>query len=756
MSPSASGIDRTRAARRVAPRVPALAWVFVAAAECARAQQPQAPPPDPQAFAAAVEVIGVTPIHGVGLPASMVPANVQVLAGEPFETGSRELPLLLAERAASVHLNEVQAGTFQPDLQFRGFSASPLLGASEGLAIYQDGVRLNEPFGDTVQWDAIPASAIASINVIPGSNPLFGLNALGGALSIRTKDGFVAPGTRASVRTGSYGRHQAEVETGGQSGSFAYFVAGSLTGEAGWRDESPSTIRRLFADAAWRGATTHLDVSVTAASNDLSGNGPAPERLLREDGAAVFTHPDRTDNDLALVTMRGSREVSGGLALHGVAYYRRNRIGTFNGDAAEDDDDRETDEGPPFTAVNNISRTRGHAAGLAAQVTRTRPIWNRRNHLVAGAGVDAASTRFDFATEWAFLTPDRGTLGRGTFDDEARVELRSRVLTTGVFLTNTWSATERLAVTASARMNWTAVDLFDQLGTALDGRHRFQRVNPAAGVTYDLSAGVNLFGGYAQSSRVPTPVELTCADPDAPCRLPNAFVSDPPLSQVTARTWEAGARRTAGRTTWSVAAFTTAADDDIVFVSSGTRRGEGHFENVERTRRRGMEAAIGYDVPGRFAAFVTYTRQRATFDDDLVLASLFHPHAVDGEIRVPAGSRIPGVPAHSGKLGIAGTFAARLTMSLVVHAQSGQHLRGDEANLLAQVPGFIIAHVRGRLPLTGRLAITGHIQNLFGADRHTFGVLGEADLLGEAFEGESRFLSPGAPRGGWLGIEVRF
>ena len=83
----------------------------------------------------------------------------------------------------------MQSNPFQADINYRGYTASPLLGTPQGLSVYMDGVRLNQPFGDVVSWDLIPRLAIASTTLMPGSNPLFGLNTLGGALAIQTKDG---------------------------------------------------------------------------------------------------------------------------------------------------------------------------------------------------------------------------------------------------------------------------------------------------------------------------------------------------------------------------------------------------------------------------------------------------------------------------------------------------------------------------------------------------------------------------------------
>ena len=783
---------------RISVRVSVLA-IGCVLPSAAAAQDP-APPAssDPPGYEEQVEVVGVTPIHGLGLPVVKVPANVQVFtASRLTRPAPVDVPSLLAERAMSVQLSEVQGGLFQPDLLFRGFSASPLLGASEGLAVYQDGVRLNEPFGDTVMWDTLPTTAIASLNLLPGSNPLFGLNALGGAVSIRTKDGFDFPGRHVRLTTGAFGRHGLEAETGGHSSSFAYYLAGTLMHERGWRDFSPSTVRRVFGDLAWRGGASAVNVSLTVSSNDLTGNGAAPPLLLDQDRAAVFTHPDETAYDGALLTVRARRQLSARALLEGVAYFRRSGIDAFNGDAADDDDgdgddDDDEEEGPGargqgpgirgqgpgaggqgpgirgqgpgaggqeedegfFDGVNNTSRTRGRSGGVTSQVTWTAPLAGRENHFIAGLGVDAASTRFESAAELATLTPSRGTIGSGLFDEDAFVGVRSRTVTGSVFVTDTWSVTDRVALTGSARVNWTDVRLRDQIGTALTGDHAFRSVNPAGGVTWQAREWLNLYAGYTQSSRVPTPVELTCADPEDPCRLPNAFVSDPPLDQIVARTWEAGVRTSAAPVRLTLAVFSTRAHDDIVFVSSGTARGEGHFENIARTDRAGVELGAEYRRGRRVSAFGSYTLQRATFGVPLVVASPHHPDAVGLEIPVEDGDRLPGVPVHNARAGLTVAATAPLTLGLSLRAQSGLVYRGDEGNLLPEVPGFVVVDAKARHALTSRAALLLQVHNLFDSAHETFGILGNPSLISDS--PDRRFLSPGAPRAAWVGVEFDF
>jgi iron complex outermembrane recepter protein len=181
-----------RSRRRLAGLLVLGAFASTAAPQAAPADNPAE-----QLETPSIEVIGVTPLPGFGVPARQVPANVQAITGvEISRDRALHLPESLGQRLPGVSLGETQGNPFQPDLTYRGFAASPLLGTPQGLSVYQDGVRVNEPFGDTVNWDLIPTAAISTVNLIPGSNPLFGLNTLGGALSVRTKSGAQYPERR--------------------------------------------------------------------------------------------------------------------------------------------------------------------------------------------------------------------------------------------------------------------------------------------------------------------------------------------------------------------------------------------------------------------------------------------------------------------------------------------------------------------------------------------------------------------------------
>jgi outer membrane receptor protein involved in Fe transport len=762
-----------------------LAFARAAAADPAPTSPDAGAPAEPIIYETVVTA--TTPVHGSGLPLERVPSNVQTATGAGIaKTQSLDLSQYMNQSMGSVHVNDVQNNPLQPDLQYRGFLASPLLGAPQGLSVYMNGVRLNEVFGDTVNWDLLPQSAIRTLNLMPGSNPLFGLNTLGGALSLETKTGFTDPGAEVRVSGGSFNRRLVGVQVGAHGERFAYYFAADMFKEDGWRAFSPTEAARALLATTYRKPGTTVDLTLAAAESTLEGNGPAPVQLLAQDWRAIFTHPDITRNRLLLATLRGEQLLSTHARLSGVAYLRRNRTLTVNGDQGEwsrcaepalssfvcsgdDDGGAPTplapyDEAHPYDAADNGTATTQHGYGVSAQLAVDAPLVSRENHLFVGASADEGRADFTSQSALARLSGSRGTLPTELVDPASRVAVDSLTRTLGVFASDTLSIRRELFLTISGRYNRSALSLEDRLGDDLSGEHRFQRVNPAVGLSYQPRRWLGAFAGYSESTRTPTPLELTCADPDAPCRLPNSFLSDPPLEQVVARTFEAGVR---GRfdslpttLSYDVAAFQTTNDDDIIFVSAGAVTNLGYFDNVGRTRRRGVEAGLTGRrlLPvGRLEWSLRYTWLDARFLTPFGAPSPNHPDADDeGRIDVPGGARLPGVPRHLGKATVTWLWANRLAVAANVVAQGNQVRRADEANLLDPVPGFVIVDLRASYDVSAAVSVFAKVSNLFDTRYSTFSVLGDArGVLGPAYD-NPRFNGPGAPRAAWLGLALRY
>ena len=416
-----------------------------------------------------VEVVGTTPLAGIGVPINQVPANVQAVSGiEISKQNSLSIADFLTQNMGSVSFTNSNVNPFQPDVNFRGFTASPLLGTTQGLSVFQDGVRINEAFGDTVNWDFIPQSAISGITLIPGSNPVFGLNTLGGALSVQTKSGFEYPGTSIQAYGGSFGRRAAEFESGGHGQNVDYFVTANTFEENGWREHSPSRVNQLFAKTGYQDATTDIDLSFTGANNALQGTQAVPLSMLGSPKQA-YTWPDINDNKLVFLNLKGSHFLTDEKLLAGNVYYRKVDSHGFNSNV-NDNFDPLNPTGPGTTSAQNIiADTHQIGTGGAVQMTLLGDVLKHKNSFTAGASVDHGETDFSQFTQDADFSADRGTASN------LPIELTTHVKSTntyyGLYLTDTYALMDSLHVTASGRYNYATVKLADQLGTALNGDH---------------------------------------------------------------------------------------------------------------------------------------------------------------------------------------------------------------------------------------------------------------------------------------------
>ncbi len=728
-----------------------------------------------------VEVVGATPLR-MGLDTDRIALTTQIATSEDLrERGSLNLADFINRTFTSVSVNEAQNNPLQPDIRYRGFVGSPLLGLPQGIAVYQDAVRINEPFGDTVNWALIPQSAIDTIHLISGSNPLFGLNALGGAISIRTKDGFAHQGNLATILGGSFSRIGVEAETGGKvTDNLGYFLTASHLEENGWRDFSPTDATQFFSKLTWQLDQTRIDTSLSIVDTDLVGNGAAPIELLSIDRQAIFTRPDRTQGELIQITTGIDHIISNQLSLAGNVYARHSNTTTHNGDDSDFEEcknnphsicriENDNEEiildllGIPVPANESvggatINRTNleQSGVGISLQLDLETTLADRGNRLIVGVSHDKSNVEFLSDTELGSLDATRKAIPSGFFVGDSFTQLKTNNTNTSLYFSDMFFASDTMTIAISGRYNRTRINLRDQLGTTLSGNHEFERFNPALGLTYRFTENKTFFASYSKSSRAPSPVELTCADENDPCRLPNAFLADPPLAQVVAETYEVGIRGIWTGGNWNAGIFLATNSNDILFVSAGTLTNEGFFDNVGQTQRKGLELSISNQPNQRMSWFANYSYLGATFRENFVVPSPNNPAATEGEISVKPGNRLPLIPDHLFKVGGQVPVTGKLGISGDLLATSGQYLRGDEGNLTKKTASYAVINVRLEYCLNKDTTFFLVMNNLLNQQYETFGLFGEpSEVLGENFQ-NNRFLSPGAPRAAWLGARMTF
>lgn len=746
-----------------------------------------------QSVAPAVEVIGTSPVPGLDRPIDEIPSNAQSIRRDALrDTGSAGLPELLGSQLQSVNVNEIQGNPYQADVNYRGFTASPLLGTPQGLSVYQDGVRINEPFGDSVNWDLIPRNAISSIDLVPGSNPLFGLNTLGGALAIRTKDGFSNAGTGIEGYAGSFGRSAVTAEHGGNNGELGWYFTTTRFEENGWRDHSPSDLNQYFGKISHRSSKHELDLSVTHAKSDLIGNGLTPQSFYDDRRASIFTRPDNSQNRMTMVALNGAYWLDDIHKLSGTVYVRQNHTRTLNGDANDDFEGSVNDgdcDPADFTDPADIAEC---TANQGAGANNETGIFNRTKTRQRGHGFSlqyagitdehqfALGTTYDRSRSTFSQTEQEGILDStrsvvATEDEELDVSIRGSTRSWGVFGTSTWKVTPDAAISLSARYNHSTVKTVDRLdpSSSLNSDYSYSKVNPGLGATYMLTPAVTLYGTIQQGNRAPSPIELGCSDPNEACKLPNAMQADPPLKQVVTRSIEVGLRGKTEQIRWNAAMFGSNNQDDILFVSaSAANPGLGYFTNFGKTRRLGLELGASADY-GRFGWNARYTYLRATFESGACIVSEANSTAEtdarcteDGEIRVNPGDKIPGLPEHALKFGLNWRALDWLTLGSDVAAYTGVYVRGNENNEhdgAGKTAGFTVVNLTANASLGGGWSLFARVNNLFDKRYFTAGQLAENVFNPNGtFRTNSddwtdeTFFAPGAPRAGWIGVRYRF
>ena len=738
-----------------------------------------------------VEVVGVAPQPGLGIDRELLPYAVQSASGKAIrQAQAGNLGEFMARNLNGVNVNEISGSPFQNDVTFRGFRASAVLGASQGISVYLDGVRVNEPFGDVVNWDMLPEAAIGSVLLAPGSNPLYGLNTLGGALALTTKSGRSHPGFDAEFSAGNNGQRRIDVTYGAKLDKHWHaLLAATAFDDTGWRDHSAGRLGNMFLKLGHARGDTDWSVSVLGGRSRLRGNGLLPsyrwtvggqrDGLYEDDRRAAYTFPDETRNRLAQLAFNLRQKLGGGAELSATAYRRSSRRDTVNGDASDEFGDYVTDCGrdpsasgceelPSHAALFNTTSTRQRSEGLAVHWSAVKS----GHQLGAGATFDRNRVSFAQFEQEANFSAERAVLADPGEEREPDSSVVGAARMLGLYASDTWTMREGTHLTLSARFNHARVGntLTNDNGPQPAESFTYRKLNPAIGIVQEIGAGATVFANVAQSNRVPTVIELGCADPAQPCRLPVGLQSDPFLEQVVSRTVEAGLRWRTDAAALSVSLYRTRNTNDILFLSAGSSQ-QGYFKNFERTRHQGLDFAASKQF-GKLDARISYNYLEAVFDASGLLFTGAR------NVDVTRGTRMAGLPRHTFKLGLDWKVGSSWSLGADAQAISSLVTQGNEDGLFADpqpgvaarkadwgIRGYALLNLRASYRLGPHWELFARINNVTNRRYETYGSVA-ADLFpngrqlrpqdGPVDAAPARFVAPGAPRSMAAGIRATF
>jgi iron complex outermembrane recepter protein len=759
------------------------------------ATTPVAPPSKPAPPAAASAAVENAPAHaepGV-VDRDKIPSNVQVISAPAFShTLTPDLLQAMVRALPGVALSDQTGNQFQLDLNYRGFIASPVIGTPEGIAVYQNGVRINEVFGDIINWDLIPENAISQMTLVP-SNPVFGLNAIGGALSMQMKNGFTYQGLEGEVYGGSYGRISSSVQAGGQVGNLSGYIAADAIDDAGWRDDSPSSLRRVYMDLGARGDQTEFHVTFTGADNNFGAAAATPVQLLAQNWSSVFTIPQTTQNQLAFLTASATWKPTDTWTYQAIAYFRN-----FDQAHVDGNGTNTQNSGCPNPALlcfpnldgtlSNLITTTGHTVpstgllgtsvlgeidrtwtntnsfGGSVQAASSEKVFGHGNNFVVGASVDRGYVQFSTTSELGTINPNQFPFvqGVGLFIDQpsgdvAPVGMGATTLYAGVYATDTFDVTPLLSITAGARFNFAQIDLTDEIGNdpLLNGSHDYSHFNPMIGATYKITPNLTAYGDFAVTNRAPTPLELGCSDPVRPCLIDNALVGDPNLNQVVTYTFEGGFRGhlqiNRGDLNWTLGAYHALNTDDIINVASPII-GHEYFQNAGNTLRQGIEANATYKWDD-WNVYSNFTYVDAIFLNSETLSSPYNPYAnANGLIFVVPGDHLTGIPDFRYKLGAEYQITKPWKIGADLNVIGSQWLVGDESNQNPKLPAYWVVNLHSSYKLSDNVELFGLVRNLFDQHYYTYGTFFDVTTTPYLNLTDPRTFLPGMPFAAYVGV----
>jgi len=630
-------------------------------------------------------VVTSTRLPGDPVDPLTLPAKVTVITAEDIQRQGAKTVQEAIQYATGIVMYDQVGNSFQQTIDLRGFNGQPVPATS----VFVDGVRLNEPDFNTINFDLIPLETIERIEIIPNASAIYGKNALGGAINIITKRGGVKPQVTADTLWGSFHRERYNLNTSGPIGKFDYFSSYAYESETGFRDESAGRISRYFGKVGFRPTEgTDLSASYTYVKDHLLQASSLPLSLAAIDRRLNRNPGSFTDNESNVVRLNGRQALPLGFSLTANAFYRhlgQEAFTVFGGGA--------------FDSLNK-TESRGGTAQLQHEMN---PLGHKNVFVLGGE-----FTRNDFGSR-SNATPFPFPGLTSTSED-----------IWGAYVQDTFNLTQQLLLTTGVRYDQDEIQFEDNVTPANSGVKRFSRTTPRAGLTYLVTPRTSVYFSYSQGFRVPTFNELFALGP---------FGSNPFLQPVHSTNYEVGTKARWGD--WgegSLAVFQSDVRNEILTVCADPTCGGFGItanQNIDKSRRRGVEATVKAKYDQQLDGVLNYTYTEATIESDLTLSPFFIGFTPFIE-HVQKGDSFPLVPKH--RLGLTGNYHPKpeWTLSVTGLYVSTQFHLNDEQNVQPRVPGYFV--MNGRIAYEhpvpgGRLAAFFMVNNVLDQKYFQWGII---------------------------------
>jgi outer membrane receptor protein involved in Fe transport len=669
-----------------------------------------------------IEVVGsIIPSSGPQI-GSGVPAASTTLSRQQIEDWETKLLTDAIVQLPGISSYDDVGSGYKFSLAMRGFNASPVVGLPQGISVFLDGIRQNEPDAAQVNFDLLPMEHIRRVEVLYGNATLLGRNSIGGAINLISDRGEGPLKAELEASGGSFNTFSGQASvSGSRPGGWDYYAGGGYETEDGWRQATNADQYNGFVSVGRLRPTHGIRFQAYGAKANAMTAGSLPESVFEVKPDSNLSTGDYEHlNSIQLATMGYARVGTGTGSFN--FFYRRHRADRFNVNQPADPD--------------VLSRSRNDLVGGSVDYRWARNLGASRLGLRLGAEGSTSWTEVQLFTD---STKFGGGLTRTTLAQSPNWDL-------GTYLLADLTA-GRLTFSAGGRYDYVRIPFHNKLNRARDTTSSYSQFNPRGGVSLDAGHGVSLYSSIGRSFRAPAVIELACADPNEPCPLPFSLGDDPPLKPVTATTYEVGGRMVAGNFIITAALYRTDVRNDIfLFPFSDTAQVtgstiDGYFGNLDKTRREGLELGL-QSFFGRHSAYLNYTYTRATFESSEDIFSIREEANSTQDNTVQPGDRLPLIPDHQIKGGLNLVLPSGFGGGVEGRFIGHQWLRGDEANQTRPLDSYFVADARLGWK-RGAWEVTGVVTNLFQHKYATFGTFNLNQGAGDALE---RFLTPGQRR----------